>query len=461
MKQKSVLYLLGFAMAVFFASLALIPFYFKERFLPPLDNFSVALFSLASAGLIVCYLFGYKKIRGLAASPSLIKAIIAFSMIFSIILVLIPPVGSGDIFNYILRSRILTEYGENPYLTTTSTIPQDLFYHYSPEEWHEIPMQYGPVFAFVSIGSSFLAQDRFMGNQLLLKIFSVLVHIGNILLIIGILSIIRPASKAVGVFLYAWNPLVLFEVANNAHNDILMAFFVLLSIFLYLKKKYLWVLPVLVCSILTKYVTLLLLPLFLYFVIKKVPREKLAWLILKTGFICLLGTVVFYWPFWEGWKIFNSLAVQTKLISFFNFSLIPMLIFGLTQLASLVMPIDIFEAISLVRLVAFYSFLIGYVCLMYKIIKNPAKEIVYSTFIIIISYVAIGVVSLQSWYFLWFFPLAALIDKKWVRATLFLLTAVGLLSYSPFFISLLLLLMFLFVVTWWIIKRFTQSLKSV
>ena len=446
MRLTRLFLLLGLLMAILFSAFIVIPVCLQESSLPPINQDAMLTFLAISVGLLICYLFGFKRLVSQGNNQPLLKIIIAFSVLFCVILILIPQVGSGDIYNYILRARVLTEHGENPYLTTTSTVPDDLFYIYSPKMWHEIPMQYGPVLASVSIATSWLARDSFLVNQLLLKILFALIHMANIVLIVKLTRLIKPAMGNIPLFLYAWNPLVLFEVANNAHNDILMAFLILLSLYFYYSKKYVLVWPVLLLSVFTKYVTLLLFPLLIYFVLKKIPREKVKTFIIKGALICLALTALLFAPFWEGFQTLKSLLMQTELYSFANLSLVPMLIFGATELFSNIYPISYKMATVLVRLTAFTAFFVLYLFLLYRIFKTQKKDVTFYSFLILFLYTIVGVTSLQPWYFLWVIPIAALIDRRLVWGIIFFITALGLFSYTFVLMSILFLVMFLIVV---------------
>lgn len=445
MKSVRLFYILGLLSLALYSALLVIPFYLKETSLPMIHGNSSLVFLAISIGLLIAYFIGFRKISQRPAG-SFLKVIVAFSVLFFIVLLIIPPVGSADIFNYILRARILTEYGANPYLVTSGNFPQDLFYPYSPRMWHNLPMQYGPVFAIVSIAASFISQDGFWFNQFILKIILVLVHLGNILLIIRLTKLVKPELGDMPTFLYAWNPLVLFEIANNAHNDILMVFFVLLALYFYFSKKYFWVLPAILLSVFTKYVTLLLLPLFVYFVIKKILKEKLAGFLAKTILAGILLTVILYAPFWQGAATLKSLYMQTQLYSYGNLSLGPMLIFGVREIFSMFTPVPYPLATLMVRLTAVFVFLLSYILFLFRFFKGQKKDIIWSSFLVLFLYTVIAVTALQPWYFLWVIPLATLSDRRLATYAMFFVTILGLLSYSLLLIGILFIIMFLLIV---------------
>lgn len=446
MKSERIFYILGLLSLVLYSALMVIPFYFKETSLPIIHRNPSLVFSAIFIGLLVAYFVGFRKIISQGSVHPLLKVIVAFSILFSIVLLIIPPIGSSDVFTYILRARVFTEYGKNPYLVTTANFSQDLFYPYSPKIWHNLPMQYGPVFAIISIATSFISQDGFWLNQFILKILLVLIHLGNILLIIRLTKLVKPELGDIPTFLYAWNPLVLFEVANNAHNDILMTFFVLLALYFYFSKKYFCVLPAILLSVLTKYVTLLLLPLFVYLIIKKIPKEKLVNFLTKTILVGILLTIILYAPFWHGIATFKSLYIQTQIYAYSNLSLGPMLIFGLREIFSIFSPVLYPLATQMVRLTALFVFFLLYILFLFRFFKIQKKDIIWSSFLVLFLYTVIAVTALQPWYFLWVIPLAALSDRRLATLTIFFVTILGLLSYSFLLIGILFLIMFLLII---------------
>jgi hypothetical protein len=60
-----------------------------------------------------------------------------------------------------------------------------------------------------------------------------LVNLGLAWRLLGRLTPLSQTQRTTGLAVLAWNPLVLFEVAGNAHNDVLMVSFVLLSLLLF------------------------------------------------------------------------------------------------------------------------------------------------------------------------------------------------------------------------------------
>ncbi|MFA6392169.1 MAG: hypothetical protein WCW66_05515 [Patescibacteria group bacterium] len=409
-------------------------------------------FILISIGLIVLYWLAYKSIKN--TKENIKKIVILFSILFSITFIIAPPIGSADVYNYAYRARVKTVYEQNPYLVATENYPDDLFYNFSPKEWNFMTMQYGPLWASVSIGFSKIAGDNFFWNIFLYKLLALLSFFGSAYLINRILKITNPGKSLQGALLYLWNPLILFETINNAHNDILMIFIVLLAVYLVLKKKYIPSLLVLLLSVLLKYITILLVPVFLYFILKNFQKkgDKMK-LVLKAGCLAVIIIVLFYFPFWDGIRTFNGIFQQSQIFSFLNFSLLPGFVFGISYVvgSNYSWSYDTLSMIS--RNVGLVTFVLFYIYQHSKMLITRNIDLIFYVFLILLSYILLAVTYLQPWYFIWLIPLAVLMDRKYFPHFIAISSVVGLISYAFLVTSLVYMLTFIIVVFIAIISR--------
>src|SRR5438105_15533269 len=88
---------------------------------------------------------------------------------------------------------------------------------------------------------------------------------------------IRPGAALAAGVLVGWNPLLQFETAGNAHNDIVMVFFALLAVYAITRRWWLLVFPLLALSVAAKYVLILLGPLLLLWMWRRgdIPRRTI------------------------------------------------------------------------------------------------------------------------------------------------------------------------------------------
>lgn len=145
------------------------------------------------------------------------------------ILFLSYPAFSHDIFNYMFDARILTKYHANPYIHTALDYPDDLWTRFM--HWTHRTYPYGPVWLAVSALFSLLGMGKFVLSLLNYKIMFLLFHLGNIYLIHKILSKTKTKNEITGLIFFALNPLILIESLTSPHNESLMLFFLLLSLY--------------------------------------------------------------------------------------------------------------------------------------------------------------------------------------------------------------------------------------
>ena len=167
------------------------------------------------------------------------------------------PVGSKDVFLYAAYGRIQVLHGGNPYLVTPADFPGDRWDPYVQHRWRDQPTVYGPLF---------LAQARLVealaGAQ---PWATVWLHKGLagafFLACVWVAARLRPGPLgAAPLLLFAWNPLLLFESAGAAHNDIAMVFLLLAALACWRAERRAAALALLAVSFWYKWYALLFLP---------------------------------------------------------------------------------------------------------------------------------------------------------------------------------------------------------
>jgi len=132
---------------------------------------------------------------------------------------------------------------------------------------------YGPTWIGLSSIPHYLGFNNFLLTLFGFKLFVVLFYFGSIYFILKI-------SKSItSVALFALNPLVLIETLVSSHNDIVMMFLALVAFYFLFQKKNFYALLFLTSSILIKYATVFLVPVFMYVMIqahfnKRIQKEK-------------------------------------------------------------------------------------------------------------------------------------------------------------------------------------------
>ena len=179
-----------------------------------------------------------------------------------------PATVSYDIFNYIATSKVLFLYHENPYLIMPIHFTGDpilLFMHAANKT-----ALYGPFWILLTGIPYFLGFGNFLVTLFTFKFFTLAFYLGTII-------ILHRLSKNIYLTaFFALNPLVILEILASGHNDIVMMFFALVALYFLKEKKWFWLILFLTFSILIKFATLFLLPVFAYVVFNYFKSRKVG-----------------------------------------------------------------------------------------------------------------------------------------------------------------------------------------
>ena len=137
------------------------------------------------------------------------------------------PFLSRDLFSYMFDARILTYYGQNPYLYAPIDFPHDDWLRLM--HWTHRSYPYGPTFLPLTLIPSFLSMGKFILNLIFLKGL----FVGFYLISIYYLR----RLNNMWALLFATHPLILIEGLVNAHNDLIAVAFGIIGIYYLMKNK--------------------------------------------------------------------------------------------------------------------------------------------------------------------------------------------------------------------------------
>lgn len=323
-----------------------------------------------------------------AESRVYLLLIISFAMLFRATLLFSEPSLSEDIYRYQWDGKLLNE-GVNPYQyvpgeAELADLRND---QYQVINHKEIGTPYGPLSIMVfAITNSINSSVYFMKVPFIL--FDCLV----IFLIIKMLSI-AGVSKY-NVIFYAWNPLVLVEVAGSGHNDSLGVLLLLGALYFIQRGNYLSSAIGFALALMTKYVALLFLPAVLkYF-------RKGEWIVIPLIFI----SGFFYFVEHLESHVLNLMQVGSSWR--FNDSLFSLLLLLTGSLYfSKILVISIMLALSVFVLCT--------------------RKTVLESSMIMIGAALLLTTTVQPWYLLWMIPFLCFFpNRAWL-----LLTGLTMLAY--------------------------------
>ncbi len=181
----------------------------------------------------------------------------------SVILLFSYPAFSYDIFNYMFDAKTIVFYHSNPWLYKPLYFAGDPWLHFM--HWTHRPSIYPPVWIGLSLPFYFLGFNFFLPILFNFKILMAVGFLGSIFILEKLLKQEKESNTILPLVFYAFSPLMLIENLVSGHNDIVMMLFILLSLWLVLQKRKLLSIICLLLSVLTKYVTIVMLPIIIFF----------------------------------------------------------------------------------------------------------------------------------------------------------------------------------------------------
>jgi alpha-1,6-mannosyltransferase len=247
----------------------------------------------------------------------------------------------------------------------------------------------------------------------------------DLALVWAILGRWRPEGRALGLYLVAWNPLVLLDVAANGHNDVALIFFVLLAIYVWVRGWPDLVLPALTLGALVKFTPLIYVPLALAGLGAEVyanpDRVRRAVVLLLSLGVSVIIAVVLYFPFWEGPATIGFLRRG----DLFTASLGNLLRLA-TEPAFGAGP-----AATLAKAAGYVAFGLAYLGCLWQA-RRGLDGFLTAAYWATLAFIILATMWFQSWYVLWLLPLAALLAARPYHDRAILLSFGALASYEVF-----------------------------
>jgi hypothetical protein len=250
-------------------------------------------------------------------------AALMLAFLFSLPLVALPNLLSGDVYSNISFGRIGAVLGGNPFIDPPQNYPGDRYTRWV--DWKEVPSVYGPGWIYPSMLLTLVVEaihSSIITYVLAYKLLALALHLLNGLLIARILARWRPVQRNWGTAFYVLNPLALIEFAGNAHNDVLMISFILAGLLLHLQGQWAWTIAAFTLAVLTKWIALPLLPLYGLVLLWTTPGWKQRLRYTSGSLAIFLGlSIGLYLPYWEGPSTFRVLVEappQRRMINSFG-----------------------------------------------------------------------------------------------------------------------------------------------
>lgn len=374
-----------------------------------------AAFLLTFITLFALYALAYRTCcrypsRGLA------RLVLLCGMGFALLLSLTYPVGAGDMVDYVSHGEELAYYRTNPLVVAPAALGDAVFSRYSA--FRCATSNYGPLWVWISgLLVAVLGRNSLVTNLLGFKGVAIAAYLAQAISVYVILLRRNWASAPAGLVFLAWNPLVLYELAANGHNDGAMMALALLGVLFWALERPLAMVVALTCSLLIKVPTAPLLPIFLLAAARRRPGLASALVLAGGGVLAGLLVAVAYLSLPDPLPALTNLSARSGL---FTHSLpavvsLSLQMGGLTEAA----------AQSVVRVVALAGLGAWYLILLKRVWQKPgsAVECAYDFVLVLLLF---ATPWFQPWYVTWLVALAALGPHPQARAQagLFSLTVV-------------------------------------
>jgi alpha-1,6-mannosyltransferase len=364
-----------------------------NRFMPgSLQLTGIYLYIWMALFLNVLYLVGarlvFKNLDRIGRSKRLVILIIAFGMFFRAVLVPSDPdLLSTDMYRYVWDGRV-QQHGINPYAYAPSaeqlrTLRDDTIYpKMNRKEYPTIYPAGAQLFFRLFHG---LVGDSVPGFKGLMVFFEMLT------MLVLVLTLRAYGLQDARIFIYAWNPLVIFEIGYGGHLDGLTVFLTVLAFYLDARKRKLPAVAALAFSSATKLYPALLLPAFL---------NRGEWIKGAVAFLAFF--LLLYLPFFPvGGKIIGFLPNYfTSPYESFNL--------GLKYLITVLFPELDYVLISKIFILALVA---AGLFIFFR--KKPDGQVIRYAYVLIGLLIILMPTALHPWYvvilvpFLCFFPSAA------------------------------------------------------
>lgn len=390
-----------------------------------LDLEGLRSFLVVASAAIALYLASVIVSRRCRGGQALV-VILAFSALFSVTLLFAYPAGARDVFTNIMDGRMRWLYGFNPMVSAPRVVSFDPLFK-AMTYWQDEPSYYGPLWYLLLFFPTRVVGTGLVENLIAFRALTIPFLLGSAFVAARIVARRDPALAPVAALIVGWSPLVLWESAANGHNDIVMVFFALVAVDQALHRRWTLALPLLALSILVKYVTVLLLPLFLIAALRDGGRRALRACAAGVGLSLWAGLLALA-PFWSGPATFSALI--TNGANRFNASpatVLAALIDGNQALAYYTSPTAGHDA----KLITLALFALAYAIVALRLLRGNSS-LLSACFYSLLLYLLLVSWWFWPWYVTWPLALgAALVGRRPLRLAL-LFSVLALYSYAIF-----------------------------
>lgn len=371
---------------------------------------SWVLFLCVACGLAVIYILELLDKR-----PRPLRGTLLWVAAIGLAAVVACPVGSTDIFSYAAYPHLQVQYGLNPYLDVVSGVENYTHDAFLQNVWWvNCGSPYGPLWT----GASYLiykviAPLGFIPLLFGFKVFGLIMHLLIAVVVYRLAETIRIGSGGYAAVLYGLNPLAVFELVVNAHNDGLAILLLVTSLYLFTHPRNFLAFAAVGLAAASKLTALLALP----FMLLKTERSSgtVHALVGAVGAAFIVGMM--YLPF--SLQGIPSQGIQVTLTAYISNSIlsVPYLHYS---------P----SLIQTTHLLGLIGFVFCYVYVLRTSGSRSWERLPAAVGLGYIAYFLLGAAVVHRWYYLWPLALLAVIPAGAWTKVIVVQTLLLMLSYS-------------------------------
>ncbi len=157
-----------------------------------------------------------------------------------------PPMFSRDVFSYAAQGE-MTSHHLSPYILGPFSMGSSPYVNPVDPLWGNAPAPYGPFFLFIDGTINKITRHHQLATVVGLRLLEVL---AVVMIGVGVAMLASSLKRDPGeaFVLSALNPLVLLTIVGSAHNDGLMAGFLVLGVAFAIRKKMVWAVALCACA---------------------------------------------------------------------------------------------------------------------------------------------------------------------------------------------------------------------
>jgi hypothetical protein len=177
----------------------------------------LAFVAMAGAVLAFCAA-AYGAWRGLVS----VRTVVVMALVFHATVLMLPLLLSNDVPSYVIYGRLAGVYHANPYVVRPSAAAGDPFLRYVDPVWRNTTSVYGPLFTALS---AWLTTHIHTVPRLVLafKAIAAAASLATLAVVVWLTRRVAPGRAAFAAFVFACNPVLLFNGVGSGHNDLILA----------------------------------------------------------------------------------------------------------------------------------------------------------------------------------------------------------------------------------------------